>query len=141
LRTNLNTIIAAIGVVFSLAIISAPYVKGQTWYDSNGRPLVIKGKKVIGKVVDAEEPKKETENVSPIIPKVLELRPELSTVKSRRSYPVFYPYSRSNYGYHGHTSSANFSHYHRGCYRPRGVPSRNLYLNYRRGALSIRAKF
>ena len=144
MRTKLNTIFAAIGVSFSLVIISAPNSNGQTWYDSEGHPLVIKGRKVIRKVVDAEELTKETENVSPIIPKVLELRPELSTVNSRRSYRVFYPYSRSNYGYRGYSGSANYhryQHYHQGCYRPRGGSSRNLYLNYRRGGLSIRARF
>lgn len=140
MRTNLNTIIAAIGVSFSLMIISAPNLNGQTWYDSEGHPLVIKGKKVIRKVVEAEELKKETENASPIIPEVLELGSELSTVNSSR----FHPYSRYYYGYRGYSGAANFhryQRYHQGCYRARGVSSRNLYLNYRRGGLSIRARF
>ncbi len=146
MRTNLNTILATIGVSFSLVIISASDAKGQTWYDSEGRPLVVKGKKVIRKVVDEEVSKKEKENASPIIPKVLELRPELSTVNSSRSYPVFYPYSRYHYGYRGYSGSGNYHHqnyrhYNRGCYRPRGVSNRNLYLNYRRGGVSIRARF
>ena len=140
MRTNLNTILAAIGVSFSLVIISAPNSNGQTWYDSEGHPLVIKGKKVIRKVVDAEELKKETENASPIIPRVLELRPELSTVKSSR----YYSYSRYHYGYRGYSRSANYyryQHYRQGCYRSRGSSSRNVYLNYSRGGLSIRARF
>lgn len=75
MRINLNTIIGAITVSFSLLIILALKVNGKTWYDSEGRPLAIKGKKVIRIVVDEEESDKETENVSRVIPKILELIP------------------------------------------------------------------
>jgi|TARA_B110000908_G_scaffold50222_1_gene61400 hypothetical protein len=143
-RINLNTIIGAIAVSFSLLIILALKVNGKTWYDSEGRPLAIKGKKVIRIVVDEEESDKETENVSRVIPNILELIPELSTVKSPRFYSGFNPYSRYHYGYRVYSGSVNahrHQYYRRGCYRARGVSSRNMYLNYRRGGVSIRAKF
>jgi hypothetical protein len=144
MRTNLNTIITTLGISFTMAIIATPSVNGQTWYDSEGRPLIIKGKKVIRKEIKEVESKKEPESVRSIIPKVLELRPELSNVKSRRAYPVFQPYLNRHFGYRGYYGPANhrsYQHHHQGCYKPRGVSGRNFYLNYRRSGFSIRARF
>jgi hypothetical protein len=142
MRINLNTIIATIGVSFSISLISLAGSGGETWYDSEGRPLIVVGKKVERKLVEVEDSKKEVHN--PIIPKSLELRPELSTVKRGRSYPVYYPYSRYHYGHNGYYGSVRHHHYqnhYRGCYRSNGIYRNNRYLNYRKGGLNIRARF
>lgn len=152
MKINLNTFLAILGICSSVAFISASDANGQTWYDSEGRPLVVKGKKVIRKVVEVEKSEKEIvekekpkkDNESPIIPAMLELRPELSSVKSRRSYPIYYPYSRHHYGYPSYYRTGSYhgyQHYHQGCYRTRGAVRNNIYLNYRRSGLNIRARF
>lgn len=136
MKVNLKTILPVLGVSFCMLISLSVSAAGQTWYDSEGRPLSMKDGKVIRG--NASVDKKEEKIATPIIPKSLELRPELSTVQSQRIY--HYPYTRNHYGYYGYNRSNS---YHQGCYRPsyRSSARGNVYLNYRRGGLSIRARF
>jgi hypothetical protein len=150
MRINLNIFLVAMGVSFCANISSA-----QTWYDSEGRELIIDGKKVTRKEVDksaekSDEKKKpervelEKKVVSPIIPQALELRPELSTVPSRKVYQVFHPYSNFGYGHYGYYGRPNYHHYspyNQGCYQGGGILRNNFYLDYRRGGLRIQTRF
>lgn len=135
MRTNLNMILAMVGVSFSLVVLTAPAVSAQTWYDSEGRPVVIDGKRVIRKEVMDEEQTKVASKAeeSSIIPKALVLRPELSVLKPRAAR--YYPYRGNHYGYYRATP------YYQGCYRPSRPARSGLHLNYRRGNFSIRAKY
>ncbi len=131
MRTNLNTIFTILGVSFFAVNLSlaqtAAQTAAQTWYDSEGRPLIIKGKKIIRQeVVDKEK----VAPAVPIIPKALEIRPELlprpSRVRARKIYQYAHYYPDNGY---------------RGCYRTRRDSRRGLYFKYRSGNFSIRAGY
>ena len=144
LKSFLNGFVTRLGVSISLTVLLSSISSAQTWYDSEGRLVVFKGKKVIRKVIEADESDKEAEVVNSIIPKSLELRAELSTYRGRRSYPVYYSYPRYHYGYSGRSYFPRYRDYpycHQGSFRSSGGYSRNIHLNYRRGGLSIRARF
>ena len=135
MRTNLIMNLAVVGVSFSLVFLTSQVVKAQTWYDSEGRAVVIDGKRVsrgdIKKVSELADDR--NSEVIPIIPKVLELKPELSSAKFRGVR--YFPYSWKYNGYH----IAYL--YYKGCYQPSRPARSGVHLNYRRGNFSIRARY
>ncbi len=162
MKISQNIILATIGVSFFLWVISAVQSYAQTWYDSEGRPLVIDGKKVSRKEVkevvedkeaiekreaekDAADKKiAETEIVSRIVPEQLEIKYELSSAPLYRFYqrPRSYSvYGYGNYGYYGRPAYYYHGPYHHGYYRDNSCYRTGIFLNYRKGGLNIQAEF
>ncbi len=133
-------ILPLLGVSFCMLISLSSSSLGQTWYDSEGRPLSMKDGKVVRG--NASVDKEKDGIVNPIIPVSLEIRPELSTVKRQRAYrytPHQYGYQR----YGGYSGYYGRNSYQQGCYHTSGGSAArgNVYLNYRRGGFSVRARF
>jgi len=128
-----------LGICFSMIVFMAAETKGETWYDSKGRALIVKGRQVTLKnmaVKESEEIKNMAEEPAPttsgsIIPETLELRPELITTRVRQSFH----YQRYSYGCYRSPRHQRYYNNSRRSFRG------GLYLNYRSGNFSIRARY
>ena len=135
--TNLNitSVLIGLGVSFTLVGLFTNEVTATIWYDSEGRPLEIQGSKITRARYDFKKVEQVNSKVEySIIPKVLELRPELSTM------------NRGGFSYYHHLHLYLYRNrcflptYHR-CYRLNRNGNSSLYLNYRSRGLSIRARY
>ncbi len=144
MRTNLNVILLILWISFSIIVFTANESKGETWYDSDGRPLMVNGEEVTLKnmvIKESEEMKnvieEHTLNISrSIIQEVLELRPELITTRSGKGIH----YQRYSYGCHfsnGYNRQLRYRRY----YSTRSSSRGGIYLNYKIGTLFIHSRY
>jgi len=135
---NLNAILVILTVSFLGAFKSNIEAAELTWYDSEGRPLVVKGREVKRKA--GEEfiiaDKKVAENISPapIIAPRSTLRTDLSSASYNNKSFYRYSFYRPNSYRRGH------SFFNRS-YRGNHVYSNRYRYSYRRNYLPLRRSY
>ena len=123
---NLNAIFAILTVSFLGAFNSNIEAAEQTWYDSEGRPLVVKGREVKRKageeLIIVDEKVAKNSSPAPIIAPRSTLRTDLSSASYNNK--SFYRYSFFNRSYRGNHVYKNRYRY---SYRRNYLPLRRSY--------------